>query len=240
MLKLGVNIDHVATLREARGGIEPDPITAARLCESVGVDSIVVHLREDKRHINDQDLNTLRKEIRTRLNLEMSTNKEIVRIARKILPDQATLVPEKRQELTTEGGLDVVKYNKRVTAVVEGLQEKGIVVSLFIDPVKEQIEASKKTRAEYIELHTGCYADSTYRSKQQEELAKLKQASCFALSLGLGVNVGHGLNYTNVKPVARIPGIEELNIGHSIISRAVFVGLKKAVEEMLLLIKTKT
>lgn len=237
MPKLGVNIDHVATVRQARMTIEPDPVLAASICETAGCDSIVVHLREDRRHIQDRDVRLLRKSVRTRLNLEMSINKEIVEIARIIRPDQSTLVPEKRQELTTEGGLDVKGNLKQIKKVVERLAQKGIAVSLFINPERSQIEASKKTGAGIIELHTGNYAEGRLDTKVKKELNRLKDAVKYGLDLGLVVNAGHGLTYQNVVPVARIPGIEELNIGHSIVSRAVFVGLEMAVREMKELIK---
>lgn len=233
MIKLGINIDHVATLRQARGGFEPDPLLAAKICENAGCDSIVAHLREDRRHIEDSDIIALRKSIRTKLNLEMSIAPDIVKFACEVCPDQATLVPERRLELTTEGGLDVKKGFSRIKKAVEILQNKGIVVSLFVDPEKLQIEYSKKTGAEFIELHTGLYANADSEIMRKKELEKLSIITKYARSLGLGVNAGHGLNYFNAKDVARINGIEELNIGHSIIARAVFTGLGKAVGEMI-------
>ena len=237
MVKLGVNIDHVATLRQARREFEPDPILAARICEQAGAHSIVAHLREDRRHINDKDIKTLRKTVRTRLNLEMSVNKEIVAIAGKIKPDQATLVPEKRQEITTEGGLDVAGNFARIKKTVTFLEEKGIAVSLFVDPTKRQILKSKESGARMIELHTGQYARAKSKSSIKRELEKIRHATDFAHTLGLVVNAGHGLNYINTRPIAKIKHMEELNIGHSIISRAVFVGLKQAVRDMVKLIK---
>lgn len=244
MPKLGVNIDHVATIRQARKTIEPDPVWAASICELAGCDSIVVHLREDRRHIQNRDVEILRKTVRTRLNLEMSISKEIVEIARKIRPDQSTLVPEKRMELTTEGGLDVKGNLSQLKRAVDRLTERNIAVSLFIDPKFSQIEAAKKIGVNIIELHTGNYAEACLSSrgkkaeaKIKQELDRLKEAVKFGLHLGLVVNAGHGLTYQNVVPVAKIPGIEELNIGHSIISRAVLVGLKRAVREMKELIK---
>ncbi|MCX5715436.1 MAG: pyridoxine 5'-phosphate synthase [Candidatus Omnitrophica bacterium] len=237
MPKLGVNIDHIATLRQARGGAEPDPILAAAICEKAGCDSIVAHLREDRRHIHDRDVEALRKIVRTRFNLEMSINKDIVDIACRIEPDQSTLVPEKRQELTTEGGLDAKGQFNKIKAVVLKLADSGIEVSLFIDPDKGQIEASKKIGVSMIELHTGNYADTKNATAEERELTRLQEAAAFGLSLGLIVNAGHGLNYKNVVPVARIKGVEELNIGHSIIARAAFVGLENAVREMKGLIK---
>ncbi|NQT95597.1 MAG: pyridoxine 5'-phosphate synthase [Candidatus Omnitrophica bacterium] len=231
MLKLGVNIDHIATLRQARLESFPDPIKAARMCEISGADSIVCHLRKDRRHIQDKDLLRLRKSVKTKLNLEMSTDDEIVKIALRVRPDQATLVPEKRQELTTEGGLDVVKYKKNISRVVEKLQCKGIIVSLFIDPKNNQIKASQEVGAEYIELHTGTYANATGASKNRE-LRRIKQACTYAHKIDLGVNAGHGLDYINVGPIARIPVIEELNIGFSIVAASVFVGLGEAIRQM--------
>jgi len=231
-LKLGVNVDHVATVREARKTIEPDPVFAAGICELAGADSIVCHLREDRRHINERDLNLLKETVQTKLNLEMCTSSKIVNIARQVRPDQATLVPEKRQEVTTEGGLDVVKNSSAVKKAIKALKEKGIIVSLFIDPIDKQIEASLDAGARFIELHTGAYANTKTERQAQKELEILDEATQFAISLGIRVNAGHGLTYVNVKPVANIPGIEELNIGHSIISRAVFVGIERAVCEM--------
>lgn len=236
-MKLGVNVDHVASLREARGGVEPDPILAASLCELAQCDSIVVHLREDARHINESDLRSLRNTVKTRLNLEMSQAKEIVEIALDVSPDQVTLVPERRQELTTEGGLDVVSGVDNIKRLVKLFGEKRIPVSLFIDPEPLQIKAAKKTGAKFIELHTGKYAQNNSEEEILLELDNIISATKDALKLGLRVNAGHGLNYNNVEPIAKIDGIEELNIGHSIVSRAVLVGLEKAVREMLALIK---
>lgn len=235
MPKLGVNIDHVATVREARHTFEPDPVEAAAICEEAGCHSIVVHLRKDRRHINERDVAILKKTVKCRLNLEMSCEKEIVDIACKIRPDQATLVPEKRQELTTEGGLDVVSGRLKIRRATEKLRSKGIEVSFFIGPDKRQIEASKKLMADFVEIHTGRYAN-TKNNARKRELKRLSESVRYALDIGLTVNAGHGLTYQNVKPVAAIPGLEELNIGHSIISRAVLVGLDRAVREMLALI----
>jgi len=237
MPKLGVNIDHVATLRQARGGFEPDTIRAAAICEQAGADSIVIHLREDRRHIQDKDLLILRKTIKTRLNLEMSIDKEIVDIACAVIPNEATLVPEKRQELTTEGGLDVVSNAKNIKNAIDRLKEKNIAVSLFIDPEQKQIKAAQEIGCDFIELHTGRYADSKGESERKNHLKEIIDSSEYASKIGLRVNAGHGLNYKNVTDIARIPGIEELNIGHSIISYAVFVGLEEAVKQMLKLIK---
>jgi pyridoxine 5-phosphate synthase len=237
MSKLGVNIDHVATLREARHISYPDPVEAARACEDAGCDSIVCHLREDRRHIKDDDVWRLREIVRTRLNLEMSVAKEIVDIACKVRPDQATLVPEKRKELTTEGGLDVVKCFRVVSRTIEIFNEKKIETSLFINPSRVQIDASKKAGASIIELHTGEYANARTESMRVKELERIRWAAEYALSIGLEVNAGHGLNYSNTKDVAAIKGINEFNIGHSIIARAVIVGMREAVSEMMSIIK---
>lgn len=231
-MKLGVNIDHVATLRQVRRGIEPEPLFAALICEASGADGIVVHLREDRRHIKDSDLYILKKCVKTKLNLEMSIVPEIVRIACKVKPDQVTLVPERRQELTTEGGLDVAGNFKRVKQAIERLRKSGIAVSLFIDPEEKQINASKKSGAKMIELHTGHYADAKTKKTQDKYFKELQDAAFFAIDRGLIVNAGHGLDYYNAKRVARIKGIEELNIGYSIVCRAVLVGLSRAVKEM--------
>lgn len=237
MPRLGVNVDHVATLRQARAGTEPDPVLAAGVCEAAGCDSIVCHLREDRRHINERDLYLLRDTVRTRLNMEMAIAEGIIKAALKVKPDEATLVPERRQELTTEGGLNCVKYRKEITAVVRRLQRKNITVSLFIDADKKQIDAALSTGAEFIELHTGEYANARDGRERHSQIGKLADTAEYAIRLGLRVNAGHGLNYINVSDVANIKGIEEFNIGHSIISRAVFVGLDKAVREMRALIK---
>lgn len=237
MAKLGVNIDHVATLREARRSCEPSPLDAARECVSGGCDSIVCHLREDRRHIKDTDVVLLRELVDVRLNLEMSIAREIVAFACKIGPDQATLVPERRQEITTEGGLDVVRYEDAVSKVVSKLTSRGIDASLFIDPSKRQIDASVRCGAGIVELHTGEYADSRGATQRKRRLAVLRRAVSYARSKGLEVNAGHGLNYDNAKDVATIEGIHELNIGHSIVSRAVFTGMRKAVEDMAELIR---
>ncbi len=237
MVKLGVNIDHVATLRQARKGEEPDVIYAARVSEEAGCNSIVVHLREDRRHINDEDLKSLRRSIKTRLNLEMSILDEIVNIACQVKPDEATLVPEKRKEITTEGGLDIASNFSLIKEAVNRLAGNNIVVSLFIDPDHIQIERAKDAGAPFIELHTGRYANAKTNIEVEKCIAELIDATQFACSLGLKVNAGHGLNYKNVKRVVEIEGIEELNIGHSIISKAVFLGLGDAVKEMLVLLR---
>ena len=237
MAKLGVNIDHVATVREARRTIAPDPVKAAIACEKSGCDSIVCHLREDRRHIKDADVTVLRKIVKTRLNLEMSVAKDIVDFSCRIKPDQATLVPERRQEVTTEGGLDVAGNLARIKSVVSTLADSGIDASLFINPVKSQIEASRKTGAKIIELHTGRYANAASVKTRRKELDILKAAARFAIKNGFEVNAGHGLDYDNVRDVAAIDGINELNIGHSIIARAIFVGIGHAVVEMVRLIR---
>lgn len=232
MLSLGVNIDHVATLRQARRTVEPDPVAAAVLAELGGADGITTHLREDRRHIQERDIRLLRQTIRTRLNLEMAATSEMVAIALDLKPNYVTLVPEKREEVTTEGGLDVIGNLTRLAEVVNQLQSAQIPVSLFIDPEPDQITATAKIQAQFIELHTGKYAEASQENSQAQELNALKQGCEQALSLGLRVNAGHGLTYWNVYPVACLPGMEELNIGHTIISRAVLVGLERAVREM--------
>ena len=237
MPKLGINIDHIATLRQARLESDPDPIAAIRICEKAGADSIVAHLREDRRHIQDKDIYKLRQIATTRFNLEMSLNSEVVAVALDVKPDQATLVPERRQEVTTEGGLDVIRQFRRVKKVVDELSRKNIVVSLFIAPSLKQIQKAKQAGVPMIELHTGAYARAKNTSTRHNELIKIKEAARCAQDLGLIVNAGHGLNYENTKIIARISGMEELNIGHSIISRAVFVGLERAVREMVQLIQ---
>lgn len=237
MARLGVNIDHVATLRQARGGMEPDPVAAAAIAELAGADGITVHLREDRRHIQDRDVKILRHTVKTRLNLEMAATAEMVAIACSQKPEMCTLVPEKRQELTTEGGLDVRIHQDALTDTVDKLQEAGIYVSLFIDPDPDQVKAASKVGADYIEIHTGTFAEARGFRKQEAELLKIGNAVKLASKLGLGVNAGHGLNYTNIKMVASLGGIEEFNIGHAIISRAVLVGLDRAVREMVDLIK---
>ncbi|BAU63890.1 pyridoxal phosphate biosynthetic protein PdxJ [Stanieria sp. NIES-3757] len=232
MLTLGVNIDHVATIRQARRTVEPDPVAAAVLAELGGADGITVHLREDRRHIQDRDVRLLRQTVRTHLNLEMAPTAEMIAIAIEIKPDYVTLVPEKREEVTTEGGIDIVSNLTRFSEVVQQLQEAGIPVSWFIDADEAQIDAAAKTGAKFIELHTGKYADAENEATRQQELTILQQGTKQALAAGLRVNAGHGLTYWNVYPVACIPGMEELNIGHTIISRAVLVGMEKAVKDM--------
>jgi pyridoxine 5-phosphate synthase len=232
MPRLGVNIDHVATLRQARGGREPDPVWAAVLAELGGADGITVHLREDRRHIQDRDLRLLRETVRVRLNLEMSVEPEIIAIAVQVRPDQVTLVPERRAEVTTEGGLDVAGQLDRVAAAVARCRDAGLFVSLFIDPDAAQVEASLRAGAEAVELHTGRYADAPAPADQARELGALTLAGGEAVARGLALHAGHGLNYMNVCPVALIEEMAELNIGHSIVSRAVLVGMERAVREM--------
>ena len=233
MIRLGVNIDHVATIRQARRTVEPDPAAAAVLVELAGGDGITVHLREDRRHINDRDVVLLKQIVRTKLNLEMSIAPKIIDIACRIKPEQATLVPEKRQEITTEGGLDVLGGFGKIKKAVTALKKKGIVVSLFIDAEKDQIEAASRTGAEYIELHTGTYANTTNERQAKKQLDILAKAAVLAKSLGLRINAGHGLTYQNTLDlVCAVPYLEELNIGHSIVSRAVLVGMEIAVQDM--------
>jgi pyridoxine 5-phosphate synthase len=232
LLSLGVNIDHVATVRQARRTVEPDPVAAAVLAELGGADGITAHLREDRRHIQDRDLRLLRETVRTHLNLEMAATPEMVKIALEVQPDYVTLVPEQREEVTTEGGLDIVGALERMKGVVGQLQDAGIPVSLFIDADSEQIEASAKIQAQFIELHTGQYAEANTEVEREKELEILRKGCEGAIALGLRVNAGHGLTYQNVRPVASIQGMEELNIGHTIISRAVLVGIKQAVRDM--------
>jgi pyridoxine 5-phosphate synthase len=232
MPRLGVNIDHVATLRQARGGREPDPVWAAAQAELGGADGITVHLREDRRHIQDRDLRLLRETVATRLNLEMSIEPAIVAIALTIRPDQVTLVPERRAEVTTEGGLDVAGQRQRVGEAVARLRDAGLEVSLFIDPEEAQVAASAALGAVAVELHTGRYADAASPAARGVELAALRRAGAAAVAAGLALHAGHGLNYTNVGPVAVIASMAELNIGHSIVARALFAGMKSAVREM--------
>ena len=232
MIRLGVNIDHVATIRQARRGHEPDPVAAAILASLAGADGITVHLREDRRHIQDRDLPLLRATVRSRLNLEMATSEEIIKIALATMPDVVTFVPEKREELTTEGGLDVVSNAKTVGPAIDRMKAVGIVVSLFIDPTIIQVDLAKRLKADAIEFQTGSYSEAKGEKAVAEELAKLTTATNHAKRLGLNVHMGHGLNYWNVQAVCRIPGVEELNIGHSIVSRAVLVGMERAVREM--------
>jgi pyridoxine 5-phosphate synthase len=232
MIRLGVNIDHVATVRQARRGQEPDPIAAAVLALLGGADGITVHLREDRRHIQERDVRLLRSIVTNRLNLEMAAVPSIVEIACDIKPDEATLVPERREELTTEGGLDVVKHQKTVAEALNKLIAAGIEAALFLDPDDRQIEIAKVLGAKAVEIQTARYAEARTAADRQRELTLLQEAAEFAHQRGLHVHMGHGLNYTNVRAVACIPCVEELNIGHSIVSRAVLVGMERAVREM--------
>jgi pyridoxine 5-phosphate synthase len=232
MARLGVNIDHVATVREARKTNEPDPVWAATLAELGGADGITLHLREDRRHIQDRDVRIMIETVAVPTNLELATADEVLSIACDLRPTQATLVPERREEVTTEGGLDVVGQRERVTSAVKRLQDAGIVVSLFLDPDPKQIEAGIATGAEAIELHTGAYAHASAKGKALDELAQLHQSADLIRQAGIVLNAGHGLTYRNVRPVAAIAEMHELNIGHSIIARAIMVGLEQAVRDM--------
>ena len=232
MIKLGVNIDHVATLRQARGTRYPDPVQAAIEAEQAGADAITLHLREDRRHIQDQDVEILRRLLQTRMNLEMAVADDIAAFACRIRPHECCLVPERRQELTTEGGLDVVAGQKKITAVCSRLAEAGLRVSLFVDPDPDQIEAAAKTGAPAIEIHTGHFAGAESDEVSRRELVRVEQAVQLGLDLKLQVNAGHGLHYHNVQAIASIPGISDLNIGHAIVARALFTGMKEAVREM--------
>jgi len=237
LIKLGVNVDHVATIRQARGITEPDPVTAAAIAELAGADGITVHLREDRRHIQDRDVEILRQTVKTRLNLEMALTDEMVAIALRILPDAVTLVPEGRHELTTEGGLDVSLLQSTLKQKIALLKQAGIVVSLFVEPDLDQIRCCHKVGADYIEIHTGTYCDVKTDAERKEQLKRIEMAISAAKKLGIGVNAGHGLDYRNIHPVLALNGIEEFNIGHSIVSRAVLVGMDQAVREMLQLLK---
>jgi len=231
-LLLGVNIDHIATVRNARGTHYPDPVQAAFVAEQAGADGITVHLREDRRHITDRDVRILRDTIQTRMNLEMAVTDEMIAIACDIRPHFVCLVPEKRQEVTTEGGLDVAGQQVSVSAAVQQLSEAGILVSLFIDADRRQIDAAVASGAPYIEIHTGAYAEAPEGQARDAELMRIREAAHYAASLGLKVNAGHGLTYHNVQPIAALPEMHELNIGHALIGRALFSGLADAVSEM--------
>ena len=233
MIRLGVNIDHIATIRQARLDPEPDPVAAAVICELAGAHQITVHLRGDRRHIQDRDLRLLRETVKSRINLEMGATAEMVRIALEVKPEQATLVPEKREEVTTEGGLDVAGQRAKIRRVVRKLKEGGITVSLFIDPDEDQVRASAKTGAEFIELHTGRYANATTDAEQDTEFEALRKSAKLAHSLGLGVNAGHGLTNLNLERITTLPYLNEVNIGHNIIAKAVLVGLDRAVRDIL-------
>jgi len=243
-LHLGVNLDHIATLRQARyaampdsKNAEPDPVAAASLCERAGASGIVAHLRADRRHMQDRDLERLRANIMTKLNLEMGNTPEIIDFALRLQPDEVCLVPEERQEITTEGGLDVVRHERELRATTRRFNAAGIRVSLFIDPVLEQVEMSRALEVDMVELHTGALANAYTEKIEQQELERLQQAAVRAANLGLQVNAGHGINYRNIGLIHRIPHLVELNIGHSIVSRAMFVGIEAAVREMLALMQ---
>ncbi len=232
MTRLAINIDHVATIREARKITQPDPVTAAAICELAGADGIVVHLREDRRHIQDRDVWLLRQTIKTKLNLEMGANKEIIDIALEVKPDMVTLVPEKREELTTEGGLDAASQKKKLAKVVDKFTAAGILVSLFIDPVSKQVKAASDIGADYVEIHTGNYCNARTESEMEAEVDYIEAAVEEAYQLGLGINAGHGLDYHNIAPIAEMGWIDEFSIGHAVIGRAVLVGLEQAVRDM--------
>ncbi|RLA80865.1 MAG: pyridoxine 5'-phosphate synthase [Deltaproteobacteria bacterium] len=237
MKKLAVNVDHVATLREARRTTYPDPVEAAILAELAGAEGIVVHLREDRRHIKERDLRLLREVVKTSLNLEMAAVEEMVKIACEVKPDMATLVPERREELTTEGGLDVIGHVEQLREVIPRLKEAGIVVSLFVDPDMEQVKAAKEVGADAVEIHTGLYSEAKGQEERERELNRIEMAAKQGKALYLSVRAGHGLNYWNVRPIAAIPEIEELSIGHAIVARAVLVGMERAVREMIELLR---
>jgi pyridoxine 5-phosphate synthase len=230
--KLGVNVDHIATVRQARRGLEPDPVAAIPIIELAGADGITMHLREDRRHTQDRDIYLAKQIIKTSLNLEMSINEEIVKIALDVVPHEVCIVPERREELTTEGGMNIKPIKSKLIEIVSELKKRGTKVSIFIEPLREDIELAKEVGADYIELHTGRYSNSSNEDERILELKKLRDAATFANSINLGVNAGHGLNYKNTYDVCLIPEVETLNIGHSIISRALFVGIKQAVIEM--------
>ena len=238
-IRLGVNIDHVATVRNARRTFEPDPVHAAVIADLAGADQITLHVREDRRHVNERDLRLIKELIHSKVNLEMAITEEMIDLAIKVKPHQATLVPEKRQEITTEGGLDVIGNFEKVKEAVRRLKEAGITVNIFIDPEKEQIEKAKEAGADAVELHTGAYAEAFAENDEKEvkrELERIRKAARFAKEIGLKVYAGHGLTYKNVKPIAQVEEIEELNIGHSIVANAILLGMKEAVEKMIKLI----
>ena len=236
-MKFSLNIDHFATVRNARGGQQPDPVTAALIAEQAGTDGIVCHLREDRRHINERDVRLLRELIKTKLDLEMAAVDEIVKIACDVGPELATLVPEKRQELTTEGGLNVIDNVSRLKDTIEELHGAEIEVSLFIEPELEQIDASAEIHSDFIEIHTGVFANALSEEEQFDELERIRAAVKHAKKLGLGVNAGHGLDYQNIKVFREVPDIDEVSIGHAIIAHAMFVGIERAVKEMIGLLK---
>jgi pyridoxine 5-phosphate synthase len=236
-IRLGVNVDHIATLRQARGSRYPDPVTAAALAELAGAHQITIHLREDRRHIQDRDLRVLRDTVQTELNLEMAATSEMVKVAYEHKPERVTLVPERREELTTEGGLQVAAQRDELRQLIKNLKDGDLQVSLFVDPDLDQIRASHKCDADQVELHTGRYCDARTGKERGQQLSRVVDAAKAAAKLGMKVAAGHGLNYENVAPIARIPEIEELNIGHAIVSRAVLVGFERAVREMLELMR---
>lgn len=235
-MRLSLNVDHVATLRNARGEVQPDPVTYALMAEQFGVDGIVVHLREDRRHVNERDVRLLRELITTKLDLEMAAEDEIINIACEVQPELATLVPEKRQELTTEGGLNVLDNIEKLKSAIVRLHEAEIPVSLFIEPDIDQIDASADIDADFIEIHTGTFANAESEDEMYEELEKIDVAAKHAKKINLGVNAGHGLNYLNLKEIVQIPEIDEVSIGQAIIARSIYVGVEQAVKEMLNLI----
>ena len=238
MVELNVNIDHVATLREARKGVEPEPVTAALIAELSGASGVVCHLREDRRHINDRDLKLIREVVTSKLDMEMAAVEEIIKIALDVKPDMVTIVPEKREELTTEGGLNVADFSEKYKSLVDRMHEKDISVSFFIEPEERQIESVFTIGGDMVEFHTGTYSNKKNEKEQKREFDKIKKNVLFAKRNNLRVAAGHGLNYLNVKPIAQIPGISELSIGHSIMARAIFVGLEKAIKEMIEIINT--
>ena len=236
-MRFSLNVDHVAVLRNARGEVQPDPVTAALLAEQAGVDGIVVHLREDRRHVNERDVRLLRELLTTKLDLEMAATDEIIKIACDVVPELATIVPEKRQELTTEGGISVIDNITRLKSAIKDLHNADIEVSLFIEPDIDQIDASAEIDSDYIEIHTGVFANAVSEEEQFDELEKIRLAAKHAKKLGLGVNAGHGLNYQNIKIFRELTDIDEVSIGQAVIARAVFVGLNEAIKEMIRLVK---
>ncbi len=237
MARLAINVDHVATVRQARMAREPDPVTAAALAELAGADGIVIHLREDRRHIQDRDLEVLRQTVKTRLNLEMAATDEMVQIALRVQPDVVTLVPEKRMELTTEGGLNVHGQQPHLKEVVARLQDGGIGVSLFIDPDLDQVRASQAVQSDYVEIHTGSFAEASNPGRMEEEFNRIVEAVALADEMGFGIHAGHGVDYKNITWLREIPEIEEFSIGHAVIARAVLVGIERAVREMIALVQ---
>jgi pyridoxine 5-phosphate synthase len=236
-MRLCINIDHIATLRQARKELEPDPVIAAGICELAGADGIVCHLREDRRHINDRDLKLLKEVVKTKLDLEMAATDEMVKIACEIKPDMITLVPEKREEITTEGGLNIASAKDRIANAIDAVKNAGIKASVFVEPEPDNVDMALEVGADIIEIHTGKYANVKEITEKIFEAEKIRQTAMMAKELGMGVNAGHGLNYFNIVPIASMEDIDEVSIGHSIISRAVFSGMQKAVEDMLLIIR---